>query len=660
MSSNLIKIDTQTCSAQIAQDWMYYSSQESQPVAATLKVLVNGEETFGELYERLMEARYSIEIAIWGFQPSMFFKRDGQSLCIGDVLVEKAMEGVEVKVLVWGMWWNMQTWTADGEANLGNYPNGFVGKTHVDGVTEEQQIYDKCWYKALQGNLSESECWQLSPIYQANKLFAFSKSPSRLKLQLKLRRVTKRSHQYPEEAELPSRQGVKELMLWSFPSHHQKTVLIDYSSPQDAVGFVLEHNMVDNYWDDNEHRIYHDELGQLISPAQPHLGRNSPLPLQDVSALVSGEVLWYLNANFCQSWDRSNSVNHVRLWDSAGNEAYNEKFSPKRNREPATFFPPRKALGKLIRAQILRTYDEPVVEDIRKMYLQNITKTAHFIYTENQYFRWSELVLAYKQHWQKMKSHSLARKEPIYWFVVTNSTDAGIGKGTHSTHEMLKALGRRDVMPGVATALDEPASLKDYEKYDKMQNALSQNNEAIEKEFGKENPDKNAINTRLEQRKGLEEEFQQNLQNDYEKMKQLKEELSDEMGIRAHICTLVSKEDWQEVYVHSKVTIIDDVFLFIGSANLNTRSMQVDSELGIISECAEITQGLRQRLWGMHTGDNSSANPPKMDSLEKTGEVFKTWEHLMDENRKLRWQNKPPIAPLCEFLRVTTQVSNFD
>lgn len=317
-------------------------------------------------------------------------------------------------------------------------------------------------------------------------------------------------------------------------------------------------------------------------------------------------------------------------------------------------------MGKLIRTQILRTYDEPVVEDIRQMYLQNITKTAHFIYTENQYFRWSELVLAYKQNWQKMKSHSLARKEPIYWFVVTNSTDAGIGKGTHSTHEMLKALGRRDVMPSVATALDEPASLKDYEKYDKMQNALSQNNEAIEKELGKENPDKNVLNTWLEQRKGLEEEFQQNLQNDYEKMKQLKEELSDEVGIRAHICTLVSKEDWQEVYVHSKVTIIDDVFLFIGSANLNTRSMQVDSELGIISECAEVTQGLRQRLWGMHTENYEWANPAKMDSLEKTGEVFDIWAYLMEQNRVAKNENRLPLYPLCEFLRVTTQVSNFD
>ncbi|BAS48441.1 phospholipase D/Transphosphatidylase [Aggregatibacter actinomycetemcomitans NUM4039] len=30
-------------------------------------------------------------------------------------------------------------------------------------------------------------------------------------------------------------------------------------------------------------------------------------PLQDVSAIVTGQVLWDINHNFCQSWDRKSN-----------------------------------------------------------------------------------------------------------------------------------------------------------------------------------------------------------------------------------------------------------------------------------------------------------------------------------------------------------------
>ncbi|WP_233134195.1 phospholipase D-like domain-containing protein, partial [Aggregatibacter actinomycetemcomitans] len=97
-------------------------------------------------------------------------------------------------------------------------------------------------------------------------------------------------------------------------------------------------------------------------------------------------------------------------------------------------------------------------------------------------------------------------------------------------------------------------------------------------------------------------------------------EFSDTPGIKAHICTLMPKDENgnyvhrykdksgkelpAEVYVHSKVTIMDDVFTVISSANLNTRSMQVDTELGIIMECNEVAEGLRKRLWDLHTNKN--------------------------------------------------------
>jgi len=41
--------------------------------------------------------------------------------------------------------------------------------------------------------------------------------------------------------------------LAAWPSHHQKMVLVDHDSPEDHVGFLMGHNLLDNYWDNDKH-----------------------------------------------------------------------------------------------------------------------------------------------------------------------------------------------------------------------------------------------------------------------------------------------------------------------------------------------------------------------------------------------------------------------
>ncbi len=76
-------------------------------------------------------------------------------------------------------------------------------------------------------------------------------------------------------------------------------------------------------------------------------------------------------------------------------------------------------------------------------------------------------------------------------------------------------------------------------------------------------------------------------------------------GLKVHICSLVAPdsppEEWVPVYIHSKLMIVNDVFTTHGSANINTRSMRVDSEMNIAHEWASVTRDLRRRLWNMHT-----------------------------------------------------------
>ena len=94
--------------------------------------------------------------------------------------------------------------------------------------------------------------------------------------------------------------------------------------------------------------------------------------------------------------------------------------------------------GMTLQAQIVRTYDKPRVKDIMKVYLKNIQQTTSYIYTENQYFRWPVLAEEFLSHWKNMRK---GRPGPIHWFVVTNSSDSGIGSGTFTTNNMLKLLG---------------------------------------------------------------------------------------------------------------------------------------------------------------------------------------------------------------------------
>jgi phosphatidylserine/phosphatidylglycerophosphate/cardiolipin synthase-like enzyme len=55
----------------------YVCNTEYHPVGATYQPLINGEEAFKAVHEAIAAAEKSIDIICWGFQPSMYFIRDG-------------------------------------------------------------------------------------------------------------------------------------------------------------------------------------------------------------------------------------------------------------------------------------------------------------------------------------------------------------------------------------------------------------------------------------------------------------------------------------------------------------------------------------------------------------------------------------------------------
>ena len=656
------------------------SDAHSQPVPATFKALVNGEEAFGALYDKIANAQHSIDIAIWGLQPSMYFKRDGKSLRIGDLLIKKALEGVKVRVLVWSMWLDAQTRNplSSDSANLGNKNVIGYGRP-VKEISKEQMEYDHLWYEAIEGefhtrfdnirNSSDGSSEELDKIAAGLEerdkarfpyLWKISSDKERLKkIQYKNRRITffngfgkflKKGEVYADK-NLPWK---AELLLQLTSSHHQKMVLIDYENAQKAVGFVMEHNMIDNYWDSSTH-IY----GNLKAG---NVGKNVNTPLQDVSSIVTGQVLWDLNYNFCQSWDRNG------FFDNRGNYDKSENLTKNRSGIQRTNFQPNPNLGNngtVLNAQIVRTFDSPRVKDIMKVYLKNIKQTTSYLYTENQYFRWPTLVEEFLAHWKTMRQ---GRPGPIHWFVVTNSSDGGIGDGTFNTNSMLKLLGRQDVMPNVArnVRLEELEAEKKRISLTNIRGTLgipAPLDKTTEARLKKLNEQIAAHKKAVEEaeRKVEKKEDVPEPEEDRQFTQKLGYELKDTPGIKAHICTLVADNAWQEVYVHSKVTIIDDTFTIISSANLNTRSMEKDTELGIILQTGEVAHDLRKRLWSLHTKKNAAANPDGMHDYNVAMNAFYVWGELIKDNREAKVSgNVKPLYPLRQFFRPNPKVSKLD
>ena len=649
------------------------SDAHSKPVPATFRALINGEEAFGAIYDKIENASSSIDIAIWGFQPSMYFKRkkDGKFLRIGDLLIKMALNNVKVRLLVWSMWGDVQT-TSEDAANLGNKHYIGYGRAAKE-ISQEQMEYDAYWYEAIRGefhttfdrirNSPDGDSEKLDKIaseleekYKARfpYLWKISKDQERLKkIQYKNRRVTlfnDITNGGYSDKNLP---WLAELALSAASTHHQKMVLIDYKKPEKAVGFVMEHNMLDNYWDRSTH-IY----GNLEAA---NAGKNVNTPLQDVSSIVTGEVLWDLNYNFCQSWDRDGFFDNRGYYDSSENLTQDRKGIQRSSFKPN---PNMGMDGMTLQAQIVRTYDKPRVKDIMKVYLKNIQQTTSYIYTENQYFRWPVLAEEFLSHWKNMRK---GRPGPIHWFVVTNSSDSGIGSGTFTTNNMLKLLGRQDVMPNVARNVN----LEELET-EKSRIALSNPKGTLGVPVPLDETRKariKALDAEIESRKkDLENEKQKikkgdiaEPEEDRQFTQKLGYELKDTPGIKAHICTLVADNAWQEVYVHSKVTIMDDTFTIISSANLNTRSMEKDTELGIILQTGEVARDLRKRLWSLHTKKNAAANPDGMHDYNVAEEAFDVWGQLMQKNREAKVSgNIKPLYPLRQFFRPNPTVSRKD
>jgi phosphatidylserine/phosphatidylglycerophosphate/cardiolipin synthase-like enzyme len=120
----------------------------------------------------------------------------------------------------------------------------------------------------------------------------------------------------------------------------------------------------------------------------------------------------------------------------------------------------------------------------------------------------------------------------------------------------------------------------------------------------------------------------------YELVKALRDK--DRHG-RFRIYTPVT-EGGADIYVHAKIMIVDDAYLRVGSANLNNRSMGLDSECDLLVDgrsqpaARRTIENMRSDMIAEHLGQEAAE---VFRCCEETGSLIATIEKLRGEGRSL-------------------------
>jgi phosphatidylserine/phosphatidylglycerophosphate/cardiolipin synthase-like enzyme len=96
---------------------------------------------------------------------------------------------------------------------------------------------------------------------------------------------------------------------------------------------------------------------------------------------------------------------------------------------------------------------------------------------------------------------------------------------------------------------------------------------------------------------------------------------------------------YREIYIHSKLLMVDDVFCTVGSANVNQRSMVSDSEINMVTIDPSVTSELRKKIWAQLLGGDSKAGGK--GTKAEISETFKDWINRMNSNKKCMDKGMP-------------------
>lgn len=643
-------VDEVKRSAACSVQWLAESPEPSWNLARTtshnnrLKMYVCGQEGFAAIAESIKAAKESIDLVCWGFDPGMELVRDDSGFwprgqTYGDLLIEVCRNNPKLKVrlLVWydrlgaKTTKNMPGYTHD--THPWYYMSGKEGADRIHAMASINRLRDASllWpkptaatrqadYADLPGKLSIDEISSFARKEYCHSWYMAVKQKLLPGIELRVRTGDRSAivEALADEPTKPAGLTKVELeggILEHFGSHHQKTVLIDYAYDEgfDAVGFVIGLNSVTDYWDTTAHllddpmreRGGKNEAQESVQELSGDAGFRHLKPFQDYGCkLEGGCALYFIYANFVSAWDR------------AGKDKKRTATKACTTKEIDCKSPPlhlmHKALPGESTVRIVRTQPEESDKSIKEMYwlaTSTAATTAGYLYVENQYFQYEE--------WSK---HLLnARRDVITQWRLGCAAAGKTIEDMPLLHVLIviPAPERAEMVPRTHDAL---ATLNQH-------HGMTGQNEMIDlyNKSGRIHKDQYWLRV-------------PNIQPDVVKhansiKKPSVMELEERLGLKICVSMLNTcafeqgRWRYREIYIHSKLMIANDIFFTLGSANLNQRSMVVDSELNMAVVDPRHARDLRKRVWSLLSGD----------VVGEDGTIqaqFKDWRELREKNKK--------------------------
>ena len=676
--------------------------------ANNLDLFICGEDAFNQIAADLKKARDSVDIICWGFDPAMELTRNGTTWPRGDTwggLLRDVAEGkynggkpVKVRLLSWYGFIGSSLLGANNMPGYGKdasfdarqaasrgmaaatMPGGRKALPPAPEPTEpkdRREVFNARWYRdAFEGKLSN--------------------------LSIRTRDGDENAVRESLRTELGKRDLSETLSLQKVATDHQKTILIDYDLDGGihAVGYVMGLNSVTDYWDTTQHLFNDPRRGEGWEGANN--SKPGLKPYQDYACRIRGAALVAVSKNFTDAWNRA--------------KGKGEKLTRTHDLKKPPAGLAQKLDKRAQRAQIVRTQPEESDKSIQRLYRQASSFARNYLYVENQYFQYTEWAqqlrderASFVKGWQA-GGRSPADLPDLHVMIVIPTPE--LAQMVPRTYDTVKVLGRGDSMPNQDKSVEEELKFNRRQEIQWQEHVKRQaeRGELPDPDMApaplsplaqsaKDAGDKGRLPKQLDtmglralagslwtydnawssanydvfERQRRDQERYERERARYDQARKSYDEAVQRardaggslfwgpMGLVEPMPPVNRKkqideaiaERYREIYIHSKLLMIDDGFFTLGSANLNLRSMAVDAEINIASDDVEKTSVLRQKVWALHSGksefcDGGDASPKAVKR------AFDAWAQLLKDNAAARPKGDAPAGFLFPFADIRT------
>lgn len=369
--------------------------------------------------------------------------------------------------------------------------------------------------------------------------------------------------------------GRSELGPIALGSHHQKIVIINRPGDDDTrrlVAYVLGTNASNEYQDDHSHQRYYP----------PHPRRSiREKPWHDAGAKMEGPAAAQVEGEFVRRWNL-NSRSRMSSCDLNA--------------------PVRQGA----RARLLITSSQH--DEMRTELATRLRNALQLVYAEDQYFCNVELIdKLIEAYLASELCHQRETQSPVLQLALltTGPTEFRFRGGTDHPMEVYRYLNFKNLQLCTCHSV-----------------SIRGRSHPIRRGPGED--------WRLQPRSGAGRWLLNNLyiQRSQRERIWLRNIVDIRGGMRP--AYIWSRDAGRAVYVHSKITVIDDRFLFVGSTNYSTRSMEYDSEASVQIENEDIARDLRLRLFGEMLGP-----PPRGIPYDTPQAQFRFWHNVAQNNARI-------------------------